>query len=192
MPRTCTISLSRMKVSPSFDRTSLHASSAFLQGALLLDEGSKVVTESHDLRGGESCWLASDTNRMTSDPWPDEPLDVAIVGAGVMGAMLAERLTQQGWNVVILDRVDTRRLCEVSWRMRDLAIDCKLRGCDVVRFKIGDLARAAKYACDRCAVKDGRARRFELLLDARLSLLAWLQRRGGALGGSDAFKASYT
>ena len=65
----------------------------------------------------------------------------------------------------------------------DLAIDSKLRGCDVVGLKIGDLVSGG-HVRSRAIVmqqKTGRPVQFELLTDARTSLLAWLERRGGTL-----------
>jgi integrase len=65
----------------------------------------------------------------------------------------------------------------------DLAIDSKLRGCDVVKVRIGDLVLGGKIR-DRAIViqaKTGRPVQFELMSDARASLLAWLERRGGTL-----------
>lgn len=66
----------------------------------------------------------------------------------------------------------------------DIAIDSKLRGCDVVRLKIGDLVSGGQVRTRAVVVqqKTGRPVQFELLSDARGSLLAWLQRRGGTLG----------
>jgi integrase len=65
----------------------------------------------------------------------------------------------------------------------DLAVDSKLRGCDVVRIKIGDLVIGGQIRTRAIAVqqKTGRPVQFELLTDARASLLAWLERRGGTL-----------
>lgn len=65
----------------------------------------------------------------------------------------------------------------------DLAIDSKLRGCDVVRLKIGDLVSGGQVRTRATVTqaKTGRPVQFELLSDARASLLAWLQRRGGTL-----------
>ena len=66
----------------------------------------------------------------------------------------------------------------------DLAIDSKLRGCDVVRMKIGDVVAGGSIR-NRATViqqKTGRPVQFELMSDCRNSLLAWLQRRGGSLG----------
>ena len=62
------------------------------------------LTEHRTLRGGRSPWLADDDNTLTSDPLPAHPVDLAIVGAGVMGAMLAERLAAAGREVLLLDR----------------------------------------------------------------------------------------
>ena len=66
----------------------------------------------------------------------------------------------------------------------DLAVDSKLRGCDVVRIKIGDLVIGGQIRTRAIVVqqKTGRPVQFELLTDARTSLLAWLERRGGTLG----------
>ena len=65
----------------------------------------------------------------------------------------------------------------------DLAVDSKLRGCDVVRVKIGDLVTGGQVRSRAIIVqqKTGRPVHFELLTDARTSLLAWLERRGGTL-----------
>jgi integrase len=65
----------------------------------------------------------------------------------------------------------------------DLAIDCKLRGCDIVMTKIGDLVIGNQVRSRAIAVqqKTGQPVQFELLEPARASILAWLERRGGAL-----------
>ena len=67
--------------------------------------------------------------------------------------------------------------------MFDLTIDSKLRGCDVVKIKIGDMAIGGRIRNRATVVqqKTGRPVRFELLDPARASMLAWLERRGGTL-----------
>lgn len=67
--------------------------------------------------------------------------------------------------------------------MFDLAIDSKLRGCDVVKVKIGDVVSGGHVRSRTVVVKQktGRPVQFELLESARASILAWLERRGGSV-----------
>ena len=67
--------------------------------------------------------------------------------------------------------------------MFDLAIDSKLRGCDVVKVKIGDVVLGGRVRSRAIVVqqKTGRPVQFELLDPARASMLAWLECRGGTL-----------
>jgi integrase len=87
---------------------------------------------------------------------------------------------QQVWAIRFwLDR--ERRLRDRA--MFDLAIDSKLRGCDVVKVKIGDLISGGRVRSRAIVVqqKTGRPVQFEILEPARSSILAWLECRGGAL-----------
>ena len=87
---------------------------------------------------------------------------------------------QQVWAVRF--RLDQdRRLRDRA--MFDLAIDSKLRGCDVVKMRIGDLVIGDRIRSRAIVVqqKTGRPVQFELLDSARSSILAWLERRGGTL-----------
>jgi integrase len=65
----------------------------------------------------------------------------------------------------------------------DLAIDSKLRGCDLVKIKIGDLVAGAEIRTRAIVIqqKTGRPVQFELTADVRASLLTWFERRGGAI-----------
>jgi len=65
----------------------------------------------------------------------------------------------------------------------DLAIDSKLRGCDLVKITIGDLVSGAEVRTRSRVIrqKTGRPVQFELTADVRASLLAWLERRGGSI-----------
>lgn len=65
---------------------------------------SMSLTETRNLRGGTPCWQPGDHQEMASDAFPDHDVDVAIVGAGVMGAMLAERLATSGRRIALFDR----------------------------------------------------------------------------------------
>ena len=65
----------------------------------------------------------------------------------------------------------------------DLAINSKLRGCDLVKIKIADLASGAEIRTRAIVIqqKTGQPVQFELTADVRASLLAWLERRGGTV-----------
>lgn len=63
-----------------------------------------ALTEQLDLRGGRVCWPEANAADLPTDPLPSATVDVAIVGAGVMGAMLAEQLSGDGAAVAVLDR----------------------------------------------------------------------------------------
>jgi len=63
----------------------------------------------------------------------------------------------------------------------DLAIDSTLRGCDLVKLKIGDLVSGG-HVRNRATViqqKTSRPVQFEIMSEASKSLAAWLERRGG-------------
>jgi site-specific recombinase XerC len=63
----------------------------------------------------------------------------------------------------------------------DLAIDSKLRGCDLVKIRSGGQIRMRATVVQQ---KTGRPVQFELLEPARTSILAWLEQRGGIVDGS--------
>jgi integrase len=87
---------------------------------------------------------------------------------------------QQVWAIRFwLDR--ERRLRDRA--MFDLAIDSKLRGCDVVKIRISDLVSGGQVRSRAIVIqrKTSRPVQFELLEPARASILAWLECRGGAL-----------
>ena len=87
---------------------------------------------------------------------------------------------QQVWAIRFwLDR--ERRVRDRA--MFDLAIDSKLRGCDLVKIRIGDLVSGGRVRSRAIVIqrKTGRPVQFELLEPARMSILAWLECRGGAL-----------
>jgi integrase len=65
----------------------------------------------------------------------------------------------------------------------DLAIDSKLRGCDLVKLKIGTLITGHDIRTRAMVVqqKTGRPVQFEITTEVRASLLAWLQRRAGTV-----------
>ena len=91
-------------------------------------------------------------------------------------------LTQkQIWAIrFYLDR--ERRLRDKA--LFDLANDSKLRDCDLVKIKIGDVVAGSEIR-NRATViqqKTNRPVQFEITADVRATLLAWLARRLGAPG----------
>ena len=64
----------------------------------------------------------------------------------------------------------------------DLAIDSKLRGCDLVKIMISDLVSGTDITTRAIVVqqKTGRPVQFEITADVRSSVLSWLERRGGS------------
>ena len=76
---------------------------------------------------------------------------------------------------------ERRRLSDRA--LLDLAINSKLRSCDLVRMKIGDIFSGGQIRTRAIVMqqKTSRPVQFEMLPDARASLLAWLERRGGTL-----------
>ena len=65
----------------------------------------------------------------------------------------------------------------------DLALDANLRGCDLVKIKIGNIVSGAEIKNRSIVIpqKTGRPVQFELTAGVRASLLAWLEGRGGAI-----------
>lgn len=65
----------------------------------------------------------------------------------------------------------------------DLAIDSELRGCDLVKLKIETLVTGQEIRTRALVIqqKTGRPVQFEITTEVRVSLLAWLQRRGGTV-----------
>jgi integrase len=97
----------------------------------------------------------------------------------IVGAKRALK-PQQVWAIRFwLER--ERRLHDLA--MFDLAIDSKLRGCDVVKVKIGNLVSGGRVRSRAIVIqqKAGRPVHFELPQPARISILAWLEHRGRAL-----------
>ncbi len=96
-----------------------------------------------------------------------------------MGAKRALKV-QQVW-AVRFGLSNERRIRDRA--MFDFAIDSKLRGCDIVKVKIGDLVSGSKVRSRAMVIqqKTGRPVQFELLEPARASILAWLECRTGTL-----------
>jgi glycine/D-amino acid oxidase-like deaminating enzyme len=91
-----------------------------------------ALTERHDLRTGTTSWSESLWDIPAAYPFPGFSCDVAIIGSGIMGSILAERLSADGHSVVLLDRrppgtgSTAASTAELMWAM-DVPL-CKLAG----------------------------------------------------------------
>lgn len=96
-----------------------------------------------------------------------------------VGAKRALRVKQIWLIRFFLDREGRMR----DRALFDLAIDSKLRGCDLVKMKIGSLVSGPAIRARSMVIqqKTGRPVQFEITADTRASLLAWLDRRGGSV-----------
>lgn len=63
-----------------------------------------MLTDALDLRTGTTAWAEDTWEIPPSDRLPSGACDIAIIGAGITGAILAERLSAEGRSVVLLDR----------------------------------------------------------------------------------------
>lgn len=65
---------------------------------------SLPLTEAHDLRAGSMPWREADWHLPGHDPFPSQSVDVAILGCGIVGAIIAERLGETGRRIAMFDR----------------------------------------------------------------------------------------
>ena len=94
-------------------------------------------TEQADLRGGRSPWFATSSHPPRRDLGENLKCDALIVGAGITGSLVAERLTRQGLDVIIVDRELPGRgstaastsmlLWEIDRPLRELSESLRLR-----------------------------------------------------------------
>lgn len=91
-----------------------------------------MLTEARDLRGGTASWQDDAWDVPAADPLPADVRDIAIIGAGIMGSILAERLSADGHSIVLLDRrppglgSTAASTAELMWAM-DVPL-CELAG----------------------------------------------------------------
>src|SRR4051794_36028688 len=78
-----------------------------------------------------------------------------------------------------------RQQLKNAGRVRDLAlfncaIDAKLRGCDLVKLRVSDVARGGSLRARATVIqqKTGRPVPFEITEPTRDALAAWIQKRG--------------
>ncbi len=99
------------------------------------------------------------------------------------------RLTGQKPALKMKEVWSIRACLELKRRVRDLAlfnlaIDTKLRGCDLVRLKVNDIAAGSEIRSRAVIVqkKTGRPVQFEITEQTRNAVVAWIRQRGLAAG----------
>jgi glycine/D-amino acid oxidase-like deaminating enzyme len=75
-----------------------------LQNGVPINTIESDNTEQADLRGGRSPWFERAGQRTRTEITENLKCDALIVGGGITGSLIAERLTRQGLDVVIIDR----------------------------------------------------------------------------------------
>ncbi len=132
-------------------------------------------------RSSRSCWpIRPEGGQMGHSEFDPAARERRPWNAGRMVGAKRALKPQQVWAIRFwLDREGRLR----DRAMFDLAIDSKLRGCDVVKIRIGELVSGGRVRARATVVqqKTGRPVQFELLEPARASIQAWLERRGGTL-----------
>ncbi len=84
-------------------------------------------TEQADLHGGRSPWFVVGKHPVRLDVGENLKCDALIVGGGITGSLVAERLTRQGLDVIIVDReLPGRGSTAASTSMLLWEIDCPL------------------------------------------------------------------
>lgn len=122
----------------------------------------EAEVEQSDLRGGHSPWVSS-IELPFRTPKESFRCDVVIVGAGITGALMAERLTRQGLHVAVVERERAARgSTAASTAMLLWEIDQSLH----------DLSE--RYGFERAA------RAYRASFDAMAGLQALLQSLGAA------------
>jgi NADPH-dependent 2,4-dienoyl-CoA reductase/sulfur reductase-like enzyme len=70
----------------------------------VIDTLGQDEAEQADLRGGCSPWFDASRRHLFSNVPENTKCDALIVGGGITGSLVAERLTRQGLDVIIIDR----------------------------------------------------------------------------------------
>ncbi|MFC3711184.1 NAD(P)/FAD-dependent oxidoreductase [Sphingoaurantiacus capsulatus] len=122
-----------------------------------------MLTEARDLRSGTVPWNEADWLSPDGGPLPSGIVDIAIIGAGIMGCALAERLSAEGNRIALLDRrppangSTAASTAEIMW-----AMDVPLQH---LAERIGEEAAARRWVRVHDAVRGFAARIDDLGID---------------------------
>ncbi len=145
--------------------------------------GGPSLERGFDLRGGRPVWSAYRAPRVPTVMLTREiSADVLVVGMGISGAMIAEALTDEGWEVVMIDRRGPMLgSTAATTALVQYEIDTPLT---TLAREIGlDLARRA-WRRSRLAVANLEARIAELGLRCEVARRPTLYLAGSRLTGS--------
>ncbi|MBE1529682.1 glycine/D-amino acid oxidase-like deaminating enzyme [Sphingopyxis sp. OAS728] len=122
------------------------------------------ATQRRDLRTGRTIWMERGRNRLDVGPFSRSiKCDVAVVGAGISGALIAEMLSEAGLDVVVLDRRGPAvGSTAASTALLQYELDIPL--CDMTK-RIGKTRATRIWRRSRLAVDALRARTDRLGLD---------------------------
>lgn len=147
--------------------------------------GTSSSTEERDLRTGKTIWEGTRPPRLQVLPPPGGAIDtdVVVVGAGISGALIAERLAATGFRVAIVDR---RGPCLgstlASTSLIQFEIDTPLVQ---LSEKIGARKAARAWSRSAASVAHLIARTRELRIRCDLARRATLYLAGDVLGARD-------
>jgi len=142
------------------------------------------ATEERDLRTGTTVWQAAPRPRLNVSPLTSAvSTDVVVVGAGISGALIAERLAAAGFRVVVVDRRGALRgSTTASTSLIQFEIDTPLLH---LREKIGAKNAARAWSRSAAAVEDLLQRARSLRIRCDLASRATLYLAGDVLGARD-------
>ncbi len=148
-----------------------------------------AVTRKKDLRTGASVWTADPIPHVEQDELrSDARADVAVVGAGISGAMVAEELSARGCSVIVLDkRGPMRGSTAVSTALAQYDLDTPLLD---LAGKIGIDKAVRAWQRSRSAMEALADRLNELDIECDLSRVPSIQLCGNVLD-ADRMKNEY-
>lgn len=127
-----------------------------------IETSAFALTETRDLRSGDAAWTQHPDFAREADALP-EKADIVVIGAGIMGATLGERLSAEGRDILFLDRhppatsSTAASTAQVMWGM-DMPLT-------MLAARIGEEAAAARWRDVYQAVRDFSGRIDDLAID---------------------------
>ncbi|PZU06334.1 FAD-binding oxidoreductase [Sphingomonas sp.] len=133
-----------------------------------------TFTESRDLRTGDVPWQETDWPSRPSDFFPADPIDIAILGSGIVGAVIADRLSDGRRRIALFDRrppgcgSTAASTAEIMWAM-DVPMSHLARNmgeAEAVRRwrRVHEAVRDFAYRIDALGIEAGRIERPTLYL----------------------------